>query len=358
MVVGAGPAGSAAAIAAARTGANVLLIDQAKFPRDKVCGDGIAPQALTVLADLGVDPTALVTGSEPVTRLRLRSPGGAEAARPMTHPAYVVPREAFDHRLLEAARATGVEFRHETVRSVEQTADGVLINGTIRARTVIGADGAESAVRRAVGARVGPTALAIRGYAQAAAWPENEQLLTMTRAHWPAYAWVFPIGDGRANVGYGELLRGHPLTRTHLIERMHALLPEAEPARLRAHRLPLSNGRPRIAHGRVLLAGDAAALINPITGEGIFYAVLSGSLAGQAATSENPATAYRRALKGHLGRHLRQTDVLARLGRWPALLDNAIAAARDDQHVFDILVELGLGDGRLDLRSAVRVLRP
>src|SRR5207249_2856923 len=137
--------------------------------------------------------------------LRLRSPGGVAAARAMSQAAHVVPRELFDHRLVTAALAMGVEFRNETVRSVVATADEVLLNGTIRARVVIGADGAESVVRRAVGARVGPTALAIRGYADAGPWPANEQLLTMTRAHWPAYAWVFPIGDGRANVGYGEL---------------------------------------------------------------------------------------------------------------------------------------------------------
>src|SRR6185436_12032038 len=92
--------------------------------------------------------------------------------------------------------------------------------------------------------------------------------------------------DGRANVGYGEVLRGEPLTRAHLVDRLGALLPGTDPATvtdLRAHHLPLSTHRPAPGRGRLLLAGDALSLINPFTGEGIFYALLSGALAGAAA---------------------------------------------------------------------------
>ena len=88
--------------------------------------------------------------------------------------------------------------------------------------------------------------------------------------NWPAYAWSFPLGDGRANVGYGELLTGRAPTRAAMLDRMRELLPGLDPAptRLRAHRLPLSPGRPAVADGRVLLAGDALSLINPLSGEG------------------------------------------------------------------------------------------
>jgi flavin-dependent dehydrogenase len=270
----------------------------------------------------------------------------------------VVPRLVFDDRLLRAARSAGATVRRRRVRSLTVDADGVVLDGELRARAVVGADGAESVVRRGIGvpaAAGGTVALAIRGYAPADPWPAAEQLLTMTAAHWPAYAWVFPIGDGRANVGYGELLRGEPVSRAHLLRRLAVLLPEAVPTGLRAHRLPLSTGRPEVGHGPVLLAGDAAALINPITGEGIFYAVLSGTLAGAAALTADPATEYRRALRRRLGRHLRHTDALARLGRWPALLDAGIDAAARRQEVFDTVVELGLGDGRLNPRTVASV---
>src|SRR5687768_18406152 len=119
IVVGGGPAGAAAALAARAAGCSVLIVDRADFPRDKVCGDGIAPEALDVLAGLGVDPSALTEGFAPVPRLRLTGPSGAVAERAMPRPAAVVPRLAFDARLLGAARSAGAEVRRTLVRRVE-----------------------------------------------------------------------------------------------------------------------------------------------------------------------------------------------------------------------------------------------
>lgn len=365
VVVGAGPAGSAAALAARRAGADVLLLDSAEFPRDKVCGDGVAPHALDVLTVLGVDVDALVADSEPVRTLKLVSPTGTVARRATRRSGWVVPREVFDARLRRAALDAGVRTRRHTVRRVTPGPGGVDIEvvgaAGIHADVVIAADGAESVVRRQLMGgrpRPGTVALAIRGYAPSDAWPASEQLLTMTVQHWPAYAWAFPIGDGRANIGYGEVLRGTPPTRAHLLSRLHELLPGVEPTRLRAHRLPLSTGRVRTPDGRVLLAGDAAGLINPVTGEGIFYAVLSGALAGAAAVGgADPGRAYRVALRRALGVHFGHTDTLARLSRWPWVLDAGLAAARDQQRVFDDVVDVGLGDGRVGVRTAAGVVR-
>jgi geranylgeranyl reductase family protein len=357
VVIGAGPAGATAALAARRADprARVLLLDAAAFPRDKVCGDGIAPQAFDVLAALGVDADELVAGTEPVNRLRLVSPGGVQAARPFARPARVVPRLVFDDRLVQAAVGAGALLQQRRVRSVEAAPGGVRIDGELRARVVIGADGAESIVRRQCGAPAAPSgtvAIALRGYAPAAGWPAGEQLLTMTRSHWPAYAWAFPVGDGTVNVGYGELIRTSPPNRAQLTERLYELLPQLAPLPLRGHRLPLSTGRPDVGHGRVLLAGDAASLINPLTGEGIYYAVLSGSLAGIAALGPQPASEYRRTLRRALGRHLRHTDLLARLVRRPVLLDVGTAAAARSQPAFDQLTEIGLGAGTITPRLA------
>jgi flavin-dependent dehydrogenase len=107
----------------------------------------------------------------------------------------------------------------------------------------------------------------------------------------------------------------------------------------------------------VLLAGDAMSLINPFTGEGIFYAVLSGALAGAAAAAgpDRAAARYTSALRRRLGRHLRHSGLAARLTRRPAVVDAAVRAARRDGAVFDRLVDLGLGDGILDLRSVARI---
>src|SRR5690242_21870689 len=104
-VVGAGPAGSAAALAATRAGARVLLLDKAAFPRDKACGDGIAPHALDVLRDLGV--TGVEEGYTPVPGLHLVGPSGASVVRPLARPDYTIPRVVFDARLVDAAVAAG-----------------------------------------------------------------------------------------------------------------------------------------------------------------------------------------------------------------------------------------------------------
>ncbi|MFD2764054.1 geranylgeranyl reductase family protein [Micromonospora eburnea] len=356
VVVGAGPAGSAAALAARRGGARVLLLDRYDFPRDKPCGDGIAAHALDVLAELGV--TGAVDGYAPLPALRLSGPGGGTVARALPRPAYTVPRTVFDARLVAAAVAAGAELRRHTVRRVEVRADRVVLDGELAARAVVGADGAGSVLRRALGHPVNPDrhlALAIRGYAPAPPGPP-EQVIVTSSPRWPAYAWSFPIGDGRANVGYGEVLRGEPLTRAHLLDRLAALLPGTDPAgvtELRAHHLPLSTHRPAPGRGRVVLAGDALSLINPFTGEGIFYALRSGALAGAAAAGapEQAARRYADTLRRRLGTHLRHSSVAAWLARRRAVVDAAVRAARRDDRVYRTVVELGLGDGRLDART-------
>ena len=360
VVVGGGPAGAAAALTARAAGASVLVLDRADFPRDKVCGDGIAPEALDVLAGLGLDPAALTEGYPAVPRLRLRSPGGATVERAMHRAAHVVPREVFDARLLGAAVDAGAELRRHRVRTVTAHPTHVEVDGSVTAGVVVAADGAESAVRRALGVppnRPQHTAIALRGYTADPVGAPGVQVIATTEQRWPAYAWSFPLGDGRANVGYGELVSSG-VTRADLLAGLESLLPGVEPAGPRAHRLPLSTGRPRLPDGRVLLAGDAASLINPLTGEGIFYAVLSGALAGAAAVrGPGAGRAYRRAMRRRLGRHLRHSSTASWVSRWPVVMDAAFRAAAADQRVFDDVVQLGLADGRLTARTLAAAVR-
>ncbi|HEX8078927.1 MAG TPA: geranylgeranyl reductase family protein [Jatrophihabitans sp.] len=363
IVVGAGPAGcaAAAALAQAGPGLSVLVVDRADFPRDKPCGDGIAHEVTEVLSELEFDVERVFAGAVTVDELALRSPTGVRVRRRMRHQVHVAPRQIFDARLVQEVRRRGIEVRRHPVRAVDVAADGVRLD-SLRARVVIGADGAESVVRRgSARPRPGRVALAIRGYAPELPELAGCQFITMTDQHWPAYAWSFPIGDGQANVGYGELLGRRPLSRSDLLTRLHELLPGLQPpSGLRAHRLPLSSGRPPIPDGPVLLAGDAQSMINPFTGEGIFYAVLSGALAGRAAaqalTSGGDAgRLYRAATHRRLGRHLRHTSALARLGGWTALIDAGLRAGREDQRAFDDLVSFGLADGLLTPRLLSRL---
>src|SRR6185503_4305138 len=146
-------------------------------------------------------------------------------------PAAGVPRLAFDARLLDAARTAGAEVRQAQVRSVEQRPDGVVVDGSVTGSVLVAADGAESVVRRALGVRPprpDQVAIAIRGYAPEPPGTAGVQVVTTTARRWPAYAWSFPLGDGRANVGYGELVSSR-VTRGGLLAGLSRLLPGVEP---------------------------------------------------------------------------------------------------------------------------------
>ena len=193
--------------------AQVALVDASSFPRDKACGDGIAPQALHVLEELGVPDAA--RGFMPVGRLRLRSPLGREVVAQPQEAAYCIPRKVFDARLVEAAPARGAVLIQRRIRTLTIDADGVVLAPDLSAGVVIAADGANSTIRRLLSLPPNPpntSAIAMRGYAaERIREPDGspEQLIEMVAAGWPAYAWSFPIsGPGHpdgANVGFGML---------------------------------------------------------------------------------------------------------------------------------------------------------
>ncbi|MEU8222023.1 NAD(P)/FAD-dependent oxidoreductase [Kribbella sp. NPDC048915] len=362
IIVGAGPAGASAALGALTTdpSLSVLLLDRHEFPRDKACGDGIAPHVLDLLAGVGV--TGILDDWTPVRRFVLNR-GAVGVDRQMARPTWVVPRTVFDHRLVDAARSAGAEFTKRRVREVVVQRQSVAIDD-LHARFVVGADGAHSVVRRELGLKAGPAALAIRGYAPTPAARAASQVIAYGPGRQPSYAWSFDRGDGWSNVGYGELLGARP-TRSDLLTNLETLLPGATEGGKSwwGHHLPLAGWSWRPRSGPVLLAGDAAGLINPMTGEGIYYAVATGLLAGGAivealrAGSSDAGTPYRRRTSRLLARHLRDTALVAQLSRSDRILDGGIRAAAEDQAVFDDLVELGLADGVLTRRLLRSILR-
>ncbi len=374
VVVVAGPAGAVAALAVLHHWpvARVALLDRSAFPRDKTCGDGVAAQVLDVLSALG-EPHLLDDWPR-VHRLRLYFPDGAGADGVMARPTLVVPREELDARLVEAAvRRGAVLLRHRVRRLRREGGSGRLVlDDRVRARVVVAADGAHSAVRSALGlppAPPGTTAIALRGYAKVHPERTDEQVIAFAgHAAWPAYAWSFPIGDGRANVGYGEALppSGPGPSRARMMSRLEGLLPGSTDGveDVRAYHLPLSTGRIRQPNGPVLFAGDALGLVNPLTGEGIHAAARSGAVAGAVAAAAardgegwSAGAHYRRRLAGAMGRHLRQMDLVARLAADPRVVRAGLEASARDRRAFDTLVELGLADGTLTPHLVAALVR-
>ncbi|MGH8998896.1 MAG: NAD(P)/FAD-dependent oxidoreductase [Acidimicrobiia bacterium] len=347
LVVGAGPAGSAAAITAADAGCSVILCDKAVFPRDKTCGDGLTTEALRLLETLGLEPESVASWT-PVHDVVLRSPSGrvVELALPGDGLyAAVAPRSALDAGLFALAGTRGAALRPgAALDALEQSAGGVtarLSDGTtVVARWVVAADGVYSTVRRLAVAP--PTTYLGEWHAFRQYWAgvaDDRRLWVLFEEDLlPGYAWVFPLGAGRANVGFGIPRRPgvsvrpmagiwRDLPRREALRRV--LGPSAQPEGThRAWPIPADLARAPLATGRVLFAGDAAGATDPLTGEGIAQALTTGIAAARAVVGGGDvAGRYTRVVKGSLGPDLRFSAVLGRILASPRGARGAIHAA-------------------------------
>ncbi len=308
IVVGAGPAGSTAATALARHGRRVLVLDRADFPRDKPCGDGIPPGTVGILHDLGLEAALRAAHFQPIDALRLVSARGRDwrlrfTPRREDSGFYIARRVEFDDLLFRHAVACGASFLRANVRAplvenrcvvgVRADVDG--IERELRAPVVIGADGATSAIARALLPDKPPErhrAVAIRAYLDGLQVIPRAVEFHFGARYAPGYAWVFPLSATSANVGV--------IVRTDRFKRrgiaIEALLHEfVESRELRARGatvnalqdaatwqlLLAAPRRVRRAFDGAVLVGDAARLVDALTGEGIHNAVLSGVLAGE-----------------------------------------------------------------------------
>ncbi|GAA3388020.1 geranylgeranyl reductase family protein [Streptomyces roseoviridis] len=319
IVVGAGPAGCSAAYHLAREGHDVLLLEKATLPRDKICGDGLTPRAVKELVGMGVD----VTGDGWVRTRGLRAHGsGTTVEMPWpvvaSFPDYglVRARADFDHLLARRAVAAGARLLQGTqvTEPVLDTATGRVTgvvarrgdaSRTYRAPLVVAADGASSRLAVALGLqqrRDRPMGVAVRRYYTAPhrnrdhleAWLDLETRDGRGRTYMPfGYAWIFPVGDGAFNVGLGtfHIGRGPEVDHRRLFREWTARLPSAwhfdedhATSPLRGAPLPAGlTRRPQYTRG-LLLTGDAGGMINPLSGEGIDYAMESGRLTAETVT--------------------------------------------------------------------------
>jgi geranylgeranyl reductase family protein len=283
IVVGGGPAGSTTAYRLVEKGASVLLVDKARFPRDKPCGGGMTMRAVR---QCPVDPTPVVEEVVDTVELRFRYQEFIIRVAP-TPVVWMTQRRRLDTFLLDAARDRGAEVREGTRVEV---GDGgrVLLDGVERVASdvVVGADGANGSTGKALG--LGADIIHGIAYEGNVPYPvvARERYagrLVLELADIPGgYGWVFPKGD-HANVGVGGWQFEGPRLKGHLqrLCEAHGLDPEAL-EELRGHRLPLRRAATKIAAERGLLVGDAAGLIDPVSGDGMFECFVSSRLAAEA----------------------------------------------------------------------------
>ena len=282
IVVGAGPAGSTAAYRLAKAGASVLLLDRARFPRDKPCGGGVTGRAARLLP-FSIEPVV----EHVVSAVDLRLRYGKTLARGDGQPlVYMTQRKRLDHFLVQRAVEAGVELREGVkVGELEVAEDGVSVE-EFEALALVGADGVNGVTARALGLggnRV--VGVALEGnlsYAKMDRKAYDGRLALELGVVPGGYGWVFPKGD-HANFGVGGWPDEGPRLREHLrrlCEAHGALFDDLE--ELRGYRLPLREPKATLARGRALLVGDAAGLIDPVSGDGMFEGFLSSQYASEA----------------------------------------------------------------------------
>jgi geranylgeranyl reductase family protein len=361
VVVGAGPAGAATAMFAARAGLDVLLVDRRRFPRDKFCGDAIARKSLSVLRELGIDDMGNAL-HEPVSRAVLTSPRGHRvevdlSSREEPAPHMVCRREIFDDVLVRAARSrvdvwedtavTDVLRESDSVRGVVCRRDGT--STEVRADVVVGADGFDSVVARRLGHYHHDARwfVATRGYYRGLDVPPNTVEVHFVKETLPGFLWMFPTGDGVTNVGLG-LVHGDLKRRRMGLRDVHEAVLALPRFRSRfavterigevhGWNLPTPDFSRVLAGDGFLLAGDAAGLVDPFSGEGIGNALVSARIASDAIiahrTRGEPLRHYAAQLRDAVdGKEIDLHYRLRGLARHPRLVDVLVgrAAAHPD----------------------------
>ncbi len=314
LVVGGGPAGAACAYWLAEAGHDVLLVEKKRYPREKTCGDGLTPRAVKELEAMGLADA--LAEHHRFDGLRSIAFGRTLELKWPEHPdfpdyGYVVTRKDLDHMVAERAVKSGATLWQES-EARDPIVDGGLVRGAvvrrkegggdqeIRARYVVVADGSLSRFGRALGTarnKSFPQGMAIRGYYVSPRhdepWIESHLDVRDKQGNvLPGYGWIFPVGDGRVNVGVGLLStfnRWKSVNTSHLMDafvdwapKSWELSPETSCGPPTGGRLPMSLSVGPRAGPTWLVVGDAGGAINPFNGEGIAYAYETGRMAAEA----------------------------------------------------------------------------
>jgi geranylgeranyl reductase family protein len=301
IIIGAGPAGSAAAAWAARQGLRVALLDKARFPRSKLCGGLFTERSRSYFREIfGAEPDL----SHAVTRhdCALWYQGAELARLKDIPPLHLTMRLDIDAQMFAHALAAGAQdFTGRAVASLTDNSVTFRDGDSLTCRVLIGADGVSSIVaKHLIGAAFDTKTIGFGLEIEAPLTLQNPQeqplRIDFAAAHW-GYGWSFPK-QGSTTVGIGGLRAENPDMKAQMAAYLTTLGLPTDAVKVKGPHLPFGDFRPQPGRASVLLAGDAAGLVDPITGEGIAFAMRSGQLAAQAAcaalAAQAPETALRR----------------------------------------------------------------
>ncbi|HET9265860.1 MAG TPA: NAD(P)/FAD-dependent oxidoreductase [Vicinamibacterales bacterium] len=388
LVIGSGPAGSAAALAGVRHGLRVVLVDSHVFPRDKACGDALIPDALQALGDLGLRERVLSV-SHRIDAVRIYAPGGRHTT--LYGECACVLRAVFDDVLRSAAVDAGATFVAPARALVPLERNGIVVGARfacdggsppleVAASTTILATGAASDVLERFGmcVRTAPSAAAARQYVQVderAARDHDFLCVAYAAGVCPGYGWLFPGPGGVFNVGVGYAYDAPPRERNirRLLERFLTSFPPAIELMRAAISVGPLKGAPlrmamkgaRLSRPGLLVVGEAAGLTYSFSGEGIGKALQSGILAANAATSagEDPGMAaetYAAQLFSSFTHRFRAYARLQRLVASPTIANALIWRANSGTYVQRqleaLLNEAGTGKELVTVPGMIRAV--
>ncbi len=394
IVVGAGPAGSSAAtVLCEQSGLDVALVDRKSFPRDKSCGDGLGPGVVNCLHRLGLEQE--LARFSAIKTVCVHGPSGVEAAGYLPRIdgkgaiGYVIPRKRFDNILfVHALRSGAADYSDHSCSSLDfdrkakmwtvtlkRNSDGARV--TLRAKILIGADGATSKVRRHLGAPLNSaqtTGVGIRSYSQMQS-ASDELRLDFIKPLLPAYGWAFPLAAGRANFGIGIDAHRLQLAGTSLAEllegyRIWAVRCLGTPVELSDHlSAPLPYAAPlcRLAFEdqSAALIGDAASMVNPLTGEGIFYGMFAGiscaeavhQAYGQQVTLSTALNNYQQLFYQRFAHHFLSNWKMKQMMVSRFWCNMVVAACAKKPAIMDDLVSVTMGDkARLSVMTGLQIV--
>lgn len=393
LIAGGGPSGSALAFYLAKQHIKVIVIEAKKFPRDKICGDAVSAVALSELHRMGItgleafskvneiNDVALFIEEEKITVDLVRSENLPFQGR-------VIPRLQLDNWIYEAAKKAGAKFLEEarltdytvTENSVSAEIKSGSSTTNLKAKILVGADGSNSTVARKLNGNK-PSGkyqlLGLRTYYENVNGPADRCDIFFTGDNFPGLFWLFPTGPHTANIGSAMIASTLPPNQTHVTTLLHNQLKKNKSfvdrigkgkMKGKVHGWPLTFQDPKckIIGDRVLLTGDAAGLINPLSGDGIQYALLSARWASECINesveqnefSVNALRSYKRKLDEEMAYDLAVSNLLIQVTRnrtfttfWMEILKIVFERAKHDREYAAVIG--GIFDGSLPSYKAL-----